>query len=256
MIIYIYHWLRSQLSRSTANSVLVRPNWSCLLPGSVLRVVFILPIVSMLSACISVPVQTNENAPVIITAEATPTVVDGSIYQTNNNRFLFEDVRARRVGDVINVVLEERTDATKAASTSTNKGSGINVPGPTLFGGPVKALGREFLAADVNSNSEFSGQGDSSQSNRLSGSVAVTVQHKLPNGNLWIKGQKTLTLNQGSEIVKVSGQIRPTDIAPNNSVHSSKIADAQITYGGTGLLADANQAGWLTRVFHSPFWPF
>ena len=221
-----------------------------------MRLVFTLSLVSIVSACNTMPAQPSENAPVFSAAKPIPTVVDGSIYQTNNNRFLFEDVRARRVGDVINVVLQERTDATKAASTSTNKGTGIDIPSPTLFGGPVKAFGREVFSNDINSNSEFSGQGDSSQSNRLSGSVAVTVQHKLPNGNLWIQGQKTLTLNQGTEIVKVSGQIRPTDIAPNNSVLSSQIADAQITYGGTGLLADANQAGWLTRVFHSPLWPF
>ena len=223
---------------------------------SVPRVGFAMFVLSAISACKTVPVQTSEPPPVIRAAEVTPTVVDGSIYNTNNNRFLFEDVRARRVGDVINVVLEERTDATKAASTSTNKGSGINIPGPTLFGGPVTLSGKEILSADVSSQSDFSGQADSSQSNRLSGSVAVTISHKLANGNLWIQGQKTLTLNQGSEIVKVSGQIRPTDIAPDNSVHSSKIADAQITYGGTGLLADANTAGWLTRVFHSPLWPF
>lgn len=208
------------------------------------------------SACSTVPVQQPENAPVIRSADPAPTIIDGAIYRASNNRFLFEDVRARRVGDVINVVLEERTDATKAASTSTNKASGVNVPGPTVLGGKVKALGREILSTDINSSSDFTGQADSTQSNRLSGSVAVTVTQKLPNGNLWIQGQKTLTLNQGSEIVKVSGQIRPTDIAPNNTVLSSQIADAQITYGGTGLLADANTAGWLTRVFHSPFWPF
>ncbi|MEE9333799.1 MAG: flagellar basal body L-ring protein FlgH [Granulosicoccaceae bacterium] len=224
--------------------------------GCVLKFVFSTLLMSTLSACISVPSQTNDNMPVAIAAEPTPTVVDGSIYQASNNRFLFEDVRARRVGDVINVVLEERTDATKAASTSTNKASGINIPGPTILGGPVSVRGREVFSNDINSASEFTGQADSSQSNRLSGSVAVTVHHKLPNGNLWIKGQKTLTLNQGSEIVKVSGQIRPTDIAPDNTVRSSQIADAQITYGGTGILANANRAGWLTRVFHSPLWPF
>jgi len=224
--------------------------------NSIYKLVLLLLFLCLNSACSTVPVQEPDNAPVIMAADPAPTIIDGAIYRASNNRFLFEDVRARRIGDVINVVLEERTDATKAASTSTNKASGVNVPGPTLLGGKVQALGREILSTDINSASEFSGQADSTQSNRLSGSVAVTVTHKLPNGNLWIQGQKTLTLNQGSEIVKVSGQIRPTDIAPNNTVLSSQIADAQITYGGTGLLADANTAGWLTRVFHSPFWPF
>ncbi len=236
-------------------AVLIRPQ-STSVSGKLPRLLIAVLLLHTASACVSAPVQPDEDPPVIFVSEPEVTVADGAIYKSTNNRFLFEDVRARRVGDVINVVLEERTDATKAASTTTNKSTGIAIPGPTILGGPVKALDREFLANDLQSQSDFTGQGDSSQSNRLSGSVAVTVTRKLPNGNLWIKGQKTISLNQGSEIVRVSGQIRPTDIAPNNSVLSSQIADAHITYGGTGLLADANQAGWLARVFLSPFWPF
>jgi len=170
--------------------------------AGVLRLVFTISLVSIVSACNTAPVKPSENFPVIIAAEPPSTVVDGSIYNTSNNRFLFEDVRARRVGDVINVVLEERTDATKAASTSTNKGSGIDIPGPTILGGPVEALGREIFSTDIKSQKEFSGQADSSQSNRLSGSVAVTVTHKMANGNLWIQGQKTLTLKSGQRNCK------------------------------------------------------
>ena len=221
-----------------------------------LKLVCILGFPYTMIACATAPVKAPDIKPVDIASTPPTHDVDGSIYRSSSNRFLFEDVRARRVGDVINVVLEERTDATKAASTSTNKATGINMPGPKILGGSVSALGREIFSNDVSSNSDFSGQADSSQSNRLSGSIAVTIVQELSNGNLWIKGQKRLTLNQGSEIVEVSGQIRPADIAPDNSVLSWQIADAQITYGGTGLLADANTAGWLTRVFQSPLWPF
>ena len=100
------------------------------------------------------------------------------------------------------------------------------------------------------------GSADSSQSNRLSGSIAVVVDKVLSNGNLWIRGEKRLTLNQGSEVVQVAGLIRSVDITPGNTIQSNQIADASITYGGRGHLADSNRAGWLTRLFTSPLWPF
>ncbi len=181
---------------------------------------------------------------------------NGAIYQASSNRFFFEDIRARRVGDVINVILEERTDATKSATTSAAKGTNIGLPNPTLFGGQVTGRGRALLSNEISASTDFSGSADSSQSNRLSGSVAVVVDEVLMNGNLRIRGQKQLTLNQGREVVRVSGLIRPVDITPQNTVLSHQIADANIIYGGRGLLADANRAGWLTRVFNSVLWPF
>lgn len=180
----------------------------------------------------------------------------GAIYQASNNRFFFEDIRARRAGDVINVILDERTDATKTASTKSNKGTSIGLPSPTLFGGEVTGKGRRLLSMDVSSNTDFAGSADSSQSNRLNGSVAVTVDRVLSNGNLWIRGQKTLTLNQGSEVVRVAGLIRAEDITPDNTIMSTQIASAKITYGGRGLLADSNRAGWFTRLLNGPLWPF
>jgi len=190
------------------------------------------------------------------TTRSTRTAANGSIYQTSNNRFFFEDIRARRVGDVINVILDERTDATKTASTSANKGTSIALPSPTLFGGQVTGKGRKLLSHEISASTDFKGAGDSSQSNRLNGNVTVTVDRILSNGNLWIRGQKKLTLNQGSEVVQVAGLIRPEDISPDNTILSTQIADANITYGGSGLLADSNRAGWMTRFLNGPIWPF
>lgn len=191
--------------------------------------------------------------PAITIVSAAP---DGAIYQASTNRFFFEDIRARRVGDVINVILDEKTNATKSATTSANKGTTIALPSPTLFGAQATAKGRSILSSDISASSDFSGKADSSQSNRLSGSVAVVVDEVLSNGNLWISGEKRLTLNQGSEVVRVSGLIRPSDITPQNTIQSNQIAAANITYGGSGLLADSNRAGWLTRFLNSPVWPF
>lgn len=209
-----------------------------------------------LSACSVTPEIEPDFSPAepqVIIRSDTPS---GAIYQVSSNRFFFEDIRARRIGDVINVVLEERTDATKSATTSANKGTTIGLPSPTLFGGQVTGRGRNLLASDVSASTDFAGTADSSQSNRLNGSVAVVVEEVLSNGNLRIRGQKQLTLNQGSEVVRVSGLIRATDITPQNTIQSNQIADANITYGGRGLLADANRAGWLTRIFNSALWPF
>ena len=192
-------------------------------------------------------------APEVIIADEVNT---GAIYKVNSNRFFFEDIRARRVGDVLNVILDEETNASKTASTSANKGSTIGVPSPTLFGGNVTIAGREIFSNDISSSTDFAGTADSSQSNALTGSIAVVVEEVLSNGNMRIRGQKRLNLNQGSEVVQVAGLIRAVDIAPDNTVLSNQIADASITYGGSGLLADSNKAGWLTRALTSAFWPF
>lgn len=219
-------------------------------------VIRIVPILLIASACSTVPVERNEFIPAepqVVIRDANP---NGAIYQVSNNRFFFEDIRARRVGDVINVILDEQTNATKTASTNANRGTSIGIPSPTLFGGAITAKGRGLLANEISANTDFAGTADSSQSNRLNGSVAVVVDKVLSNGNLWIRGQKHLTLNQGSEVVRVSGLIRAVDITPQNTIQSNQIADASITYGGTGLLADSNKAGWMTRFFTSQYWPF
>lgn len=223
---------------------------------SKLTAIAIFPILLIAGACSSVPVEMADFSPAraqVAIRDANPT---GAIYQVSSNRFFFEDIRARRVGDVIYVILEERTDATKTATTNANRGTSIGLPSPTLFGGSITARGRQLLANDISASTDFAGTADSSQSNRLSGSVAVVVDKVLANGNLSIKGQKHLTLNQGSEVVRVSGLIRALDITPQNTIQSNQIADASITYGGTGLLADSNKAGWLTRFFTSQYWPF
>ena len=209
-----------------------------------------------MSACSISPVKDPDFTPAepqVVIHDAIP---NGSIYQVTTNRFFFEDIRARRVGDVINVILDEQTNASKTASTKAAKGSTVGLPSPTLFGGKITARGRDIFSNEITASSDFAGSADSSQSNRLSGSIAVVVDKVLSNGNLWIRGEKRLTLNQGSEVVQVAGLIRSVDITPENTIQSNQIADASITYGGRGHLADSNRAGWLTRLFTSPLWPF
>lgn len=191
--------------------------------------------------------------PIVIERAAT---LNGSIYHSSSNRFLFEDLKARRVGDLITVILEEKTNAAKTASTNTNKDSSIEVPGPTIFGLPVTNNGRAILNNSLTSNTKFSGSGDSSQSNSLSGNITVTVSQVLPNGNMFVKGEKLLTLNNGSEVVQISGIVRAVDVTPQNTIVSTQIANANITYSGKGAVADSNKIGWVTRFFNSGLWPF
>ena len=123
---------------------------------------------------------------------------------------------------------------------------------PTTFRG----VAQTFNIDNQNNATTFDGEGTSAQSNALTGSISVTVAKRLVNGNLLVRGQKWLTINQGREYVKIQGIVRPVDIGPDNTVASTMVADAVIAYGGTGTLADANTKGWLARFFDSKWMPF
>jgi len=181
---------------------------------------------------------------------------DGGLFQDGYGASLFTDPSARNVGDLITVILEERTQAKKSASTSADKQQTLDVPVPTLFGGNVSYRGQNVLEASLAAKRQFKGQGDSSQSNSLTGRITVTVAEVLPNGNLWVQGEKRLTLNEGSEFIRFSGVVRPEDIRGDNTVLSSQVGDATIVYSGRGTLADVNRPGWLARLMNSPWWPF
>jgi flagellar L-ring protein FlgH len=190
---------------------------------------------------------------------------NGSIYQRSFNNPLFEDIKAKRVGDIVTIVLDEQTDASKSASTSTDKTNALDIENPTVLGSPVSfgtkgdmpLAGRDLtLGASVNSSKSFSGEGDSTQSNELSGSVTATVVEVLPNGYLRIQGEKMISINQGDEFIRITGIIRPMDIRTDNSVLSTQVANAKIAYGGKGVVADSNEMGWLARFFNGKWWPF
>jgi flagellar L-ring protein FlgH len=169
---------------------------------------------------------------------------------------LFENPIARHVGDVVTIVLNEATNAQKSATTKTQKSTNDTLPGMSLFGSPVTIHGASVLSGTVNDASKFDGEGNSAQSNSLTGYITTTVARVLPNGNLYIKGEKKIWINQGQENVVLSGVIRPVDLAPDNTISSSRVANARITYGGKGAINDANTSGWLSRFFNSPWTPF
>lgn len=182
--------------------------------------------------------------------------VTGSLYAANRSMFLFEDVRAHEIGDIVSVVLVESTSATKSADTGVSKDGSVSIVDPTILGAPVTINGRYNLGTELSSSSAFEGQGSSNQSNQLSGSIAVQVSRVLPNGNLEIQGEKWIKINQGDEYIRLRGIVRPEDLSPTNTIPSTLVADARISYGGTGILNQSNTPGWLTRFFMSPLMPF
>ncbi len=191
---------------------------------------------------------------------------DGTIFNVSNNISLFEDYRARRPGDILTVQLQEQTDAEKETETTISKNNSNSIANPTIFGTtpqfnlpsqlPLANTKDNTLAFNLESDSDFSGQGDSDQSNKLTGNISVSVVEVLANGNLMIRGEKIITINQGNEYIRISGMINPRDIDADNSISSKRVADAQISYVGDGPTNDANVMGWLSRFFISALMPF
>jgi len=181
---------------------------------------------------------------------------EGAIYQAGQQMELFADLKARRVGDVLTIVLNESTNAAKTAVTKTAKTTSAANTGPTIFGKTITTKGVPILNTSLNGADSFDGEGSSAQSNSLHGSLTVTVVDVQANGNLVVQGDKTLQLNQGDEFVHIAGVVRPADIATNNTVTSDKLADAHISYSGKGAVDSSNRMGWLARFFNSPFMPF
>jgi flagellar L-ring protein FlgH len=181
---------------------------------------------------------------------------NGSIYQSGTEVALFENATARRVGDIVTIRLVESTNASKSSSTTTSKSTSIELPGPTIAGRPVTVNGTPILEMGVDNSTSFDGSGDSAQSNQLRGDITVAVVKRLSNGLLLVRGQKWIGINQGREYIRIEGVIRPIDVQPDNSIESTKVANASISYGGKGPVANAAAPGLLARFFNSKWTPF
>ena len=196
--------------------------------------------------------------------------IDGSIYNSTSSGFFASDRRAKSIGDILTVTLNESLSASKSTTNTTSKADTFGVTLPPLFSNGAAAgsvankldnqlgVGNGTLnSADftAGANQSFAGAGTAAQTNTLTGSMTVTIIKVFPNGNLEIKGQKKLALNDGSEYLRISGIIRPEDISASNTIASSNIADAKITYTNAGVYADSTQPGWLSKIFRqvTPF---
>ncbi len=220
----------------------------------------------LVSACQTQPKRDPAFAAVRPTLPPVEPESNGSIYKPGFDMRLFEDLKARRVGDILTVVLNEATNAEKDATTTLSKDSTANIDNPTIFGAspefslpkftPLSATQDLSLQSNLHSDHALTGSGAADQSNILTGNITVFVVEVLPNGNLIVRGEKRVTLNNGVEYIQLSGIVRPVDILTNNTVQSTQIADATINYIGEGALSDTNKNGWLARFFASPFMPY
>ncbi|SMF36277.1 flagellar L-ring protein precursor FlgH [Alteromonadaceae bacterium Bs31] len=225
------------------------------------RIILVVIALLAISACVSQPPLPDDPyyAPVMEPSALPQPSENGSLFSANSSITLFTDRKAARVGDIINVILQERTSSSKSANLGMVKDNEIAVGGASgnaqLFGTTPNS-GSLTLNSDLKAEREFTGEAEADQSNQLSGNISVTVVDVYPNGTLLVRGEKWLTLNRGDEYIRLSGLIRPDDVSPDNTVLSTKIANARIAYSGTGTFADSQQVGWVGKFFNSPIWPF
>lgn len=199
------------------------------------------------------PIQPDPDfAPTLSVARAAPAVPNGAIFQASNGySALTNGARAGMVGDILTIALVERTQAAKSNGANTDRNGSIGLTPPAT--GPLSFFNPSDIS--MGGNTTFQGTGTAQQSNSLQGEVTVTIAEVYPNGTMLVRGEKLISLNRGSEHIRFSGIVRAVDIGPENIVPSSRVANAQIIYGGSGEIARASQKGWLQKFFEilSPF---
>ena len=211
--------------------------------------------VSLLAGCVTTTPSTAIHQPMTIRPEArsAPAPTNGSIYNVATARPLFEDRRARLVGDTITINIAEKTAAAKKSDTKADRSHDASLGIPAIAGLPLKSFQGATLAA--NSSTAFEGSGENTSSNNFTGTLTVTVIEVYPNGNLLVSGEKQIGLKEGEEFIRFSGVVNPMTITAANTVASTQVADARIEYKANGFLDSAQVMGWLGRFFLS-FLPF
>ncbi len=213
---------------------------------------FVLPLCAagLLAACGTTP-STIAQGPNTARPQAQAAVApgNGAIYQNASYRPLFEDRRARQVGDVLTIAINEKTAAGKDATSSGSKTGAVDSSITAVTKMPLKSL--QGLGVSGSSSAQYDDAASLSSSNTFSGTITVTVTEVLPNGNLVVAGEKQIALDKGVEYVRLSGVVQPDTIQAGNTVSSTKVADARIEYRTSAKLDSAEVMGWLARFFLS-----
>lgn len=209
----------------------------------------------LLAGCVTTTPATAIHQPMTVRPEARVAVApaNGSIYNIATARPLFEDRRARLVGDTITINIAEKTAAAKKSDTKADRSDDRSLSVPTIVGLPLKGFQGASLSAA--SSTAFEGSGENSSSNNFTGTLTVTVIEVYPNGNLLVSGEKQIGLKEGEEFIRFSGVVNPITISAANTVASTQVADARIEYKANGFIDSAQVMGWLGRFFLS-FLPF
>ena len=223
-----------------------------------MRVVVVALVLLVMAGCAQVPRASvvGEQEQINI-SEPPPPLANGSIYQSHRgSRPLFEDRRPRMVGDILTIVMDEQVSASKNSQSNMNQSSsaGLNL---SALPDVLERLAEQGvdLSGSLSGNSDFAGGGESQASNSMTGTITVSVLEVMHNGNLRVRGEKQIGINQGVEFIRFSGVISPRTISGQNTVPSTAVADARIEYVGNGYISEAQHMGWLQRFFLnvSPF---
>lgn len=184
---------------------------------------------------------------------------NGSIWQSTSAGFT-EDLKARRRGDIITVVISETASASKEAKTGTSRDSSVSAGMPAMLGLENTGIFKNNFAdlakiINASSSSSFKGAGSTSRQENLKATIAARVIDVQANGNLMIEGRRNIKVNEEDQIIVLEGTVRSRDIAPDNTVNSIYVADARINYSGRGIISDRQSPGWLMNIFDK-IWPF
>jgi len=219
------------------------------------RILLLLAAALSLTGCVTTTPATAVHQPMTVRPEPRPAIApsNGAIFSVASARPLFEDRRARFVGDTLIINIQEKVQASKKSENKTTRSASVDVAVPTIVGLPFKgAQGTALSASDTNN---FDGKGENTSSNDFTGTLTVTVIEVYPNGNLLVSGEKQIGLKEGEEFVRFSGVVNPNTITAANTVTSTQVADARIEYKANGFLDSAQVMGWLGRFFLT-FMPF
>lgn len=192
-------------------------------------------------------VEVADTTPVEPVVAEPARVANGAIFQQASFRPLFEDHRARLVGDLLVIRIEEKVSASQTSKSNIDKGGSVEASVSALPGIPAKALARG--TANGSSNNRFEAEGKTESSNLFSGQVTATVTRVLPNGHLVVTGEKQIGVNSNVDVLRFSGQVDPRSIQPGNTVSSTQVANVRLEQRGRGAQAEAQVIGWLARVF-------
>lgn len=183
----------------------------------------------------------------------------GSIWQSSSIN-MTEDLKARRRGDIITIVISESASASKAAKTDTSRSSELSAGIPNFMGLEGTKVASKYLGdltkmIAANNSSKFAGNGSTSRNESLKATIAARVVDVMPNGNLMIEGRRNIKVNNEDQEIVLEGTVRSRDVAPDNTVNSIYVADARISYSGRGIISDQQSPGWLMSIIDK-VWPF
>ena len=183
----------------------------------------------------------------------------GSIWQSNSGG-LTDDLKARRRGDVLTIIISETASASKEAKTGTSRDSKLGAGMPNMMGlenvGIIKNNFSDLAnIIKANANTSFEGSGSTSRQENLNATITARVIDVLPNGNLLIEGHRNIKVNEEDQIIVLEGTVRSRDITSDNTVNSILVADARISYSGRGIISDRQSPGWLMNIIDKIF-PF